>query len=291
MESARYIKEHEEESLLNESNHQKYKSEMFHGYDSDGTMMRIGCMNMMLHDVDQPQMQKCNSLSDDNRDTDRYTLCLANPPFAGSLDADDIAPSLRSTVKTKKTELLFLALFMRMLKRGGRCASVVPDTVLTGDNEAYKTIRQALVDKHCLQGVISMPSGVFQPYSGVSTAIIIFTKTGTGGTDKVWFYDMRNDGYSLTTQRNPIDENDIPDIIQRFEHLDKEAERSRKDQSFLVAADEIRENGFDLSYKKYHEVEHVKVEYEATDSIVSRIGERYAQLNTAFDELKKMLED
>jgi type I restriction enzyme M protein len=291
MEAARYIKEHEEEKLLNANNLNRYKSEMFHGYDSDGTMMRIGCMNMMLHDVDQPQMQKCNSLSDDNKDTDRYTLCLANPPFAGSLDADDIAPSLRSAVKTKKTELLFLALFMRMLKRGGRCASVVPDTVLTGDNEAYKTIRQALVDKHCLQGIISMPSGVFQPYSGVSTAIIIFTKTGTGGTDKVWFYDMRNDGYSLSTQRNPIDDNDIPDIIQRFQHLDKEAERSRKDQSFLVAADEIRENGFDLSYKKYHEVEHVKVEYEATDSIISRIGERYAQLNTAFDELKKMLED
>ena len=140
-----------------------------------------------------------------------------------------------------------------MLKRGGRCASVVPDTVLTGDNEAYKTIRQALVDQHCLQGVISMPSGVFQPYSGVSTAIIIFTKTGTGGTDKVWFYDMHNDGYSLTTQRNPIDDNDIPDILQRFEHLDKESERSRKDQSFLVSVDEIRENGFDLSYKKYHD--------------------------------------
>jgi type I restriction enzyme M protein len=139
----------------------------------------------------------------------------------------------------------------------------VPDTVLTGDNEAYKTIREALVDKHCLQAVISMPSGVFQPYSGVSTAIIIFTKTGTGGTDKVWFYDMHNDGYSLTTQRNPIDDNDIPDIINRFEHLDAEAERTRKDQSFLVSAEDIRANGFDLSYKKYHEVEHVQVEYEA----------------------------
>lgn len=291
MESARYIKEHEQEKLLHESNNRKYKSEMFHGYDSDGTMMRIGCMNMMLHDVEQPKMLKCNSLSDDNKDTDYYTLCLANPPFSGSLDMDDIAVSLRSAVKTKKTELLFLALFMRMLKRGGRCASVVPDTVLTGDNKAYQTIRQTLVDEHCLQGIISMPSGVFQPYSGVSTAIIIFTKTGTGGTDKVWFYDMRNDGYSLTTQRNPIDDNDIPDILQRFEHLDMESERSRKDQSFLVPVDEIRANGFDLSYKKYHEMDHVNVEYEATDSIVSRIGERYAQLNTAFEELKKMLED
>ncbi|MBP7098414.1 MAG: N-6 DNA methylase [Prevotella sp.] len=291
MEAASYIKEHEEEKLLNETNLRKYKSEIFHGYDKDDTMMRIGCMNMMLHNVDKPQMLKCNSLSDDNEDNDRYTLCLANPPFAGSLDMDDIAASLLSAVKTKKTELLFLALFMRMLKRGGRCASIVPDTVLTGDNEAYKTIRKTLVKEHCLQGVISMPSGVFQPYSGVSTAIIIFTKTGTGGTNKVWFYDMRNDGYSLTTQRNPINDNDIPDILQRFEHLDKESERSREDQSFLVSADDISKNGFDLSYKKYHKVEHVKVEYEATDSIVSRIGERYAQLNTAFEELKKMLED
>jgi type I restriction enzyme M protein len=291
MESARYIKEHEQEELLNANNLKKYKSEIFHGYDSDGTMMRIGCMNMMLHDVDDPQMLKCNSLSDDNKDADCYSLCLANPPFAGSLDADDIAVSLRSAVKTKKTELLFLALFMRMLKRGGRCASIVPDTVLTGDNEAYKTIREALVDKHCLQAVISMPSGVFQPYSGVSTAIVIFTKTGTGGTDKVWFYDMHNDGYSLTTQRNPIDDNDIPDIINRFEHLDAEAERTRKDQSFLVSAEDIRANGFDLSYKKYHEVEHVQVEYEAAGSIINRISNRFDDINTAFAELKKMLEE
>jgi type I restriction enzyme M protein len=152
---------------------------------------------------------------------------------------------------------------MRMLQTGGRCASVVPDTVLTGDAQAYKTIRSALVDSHCLKAVITMPSGVFQPYSGVSTAIIIFTKTGTGGTDKVWFYDMRADGFSLTTQRTPLEENDIPDIIFRFHHLEAEADRTHKEQSFFVTADEIRENGYDLSYKRYHEVEHEAVQYDA----------------------------
>jgi len=220
MEAAKYIHEHQSDELLNIETMNRFRSEIFHGSDSDASMMRIGCMNMMLHDVDEPQLFYRNSLSDENNDTNKYTLCLANPPFAGSLDQDDIAPSLRATVKTKKTELLFLALMMRMLQAGGRCASIVPDTVLTGDAQAYKTIRSALVDDNCLQAVITMPSGVFQPYSGVSTAIIIFIKTGTGGTDKVWFYDMRADGFSLTTQRTPAPEqNDIPDIISRFHHL------------------------------------------------------------------------
>lgn len=220
MEAAKYIAEHQGDELLNIDNRNRFRSEIFHGSDSDASMMRIGCMNMMLHDVDEPQLYHRNSLSDENNDTNKYTLCLANPPFAGSLDADDIAHTLKAAVKTKKTELLFLALMMRMLQTGGRCASVVPDTVLTGDAKAYKTIRSALIDDHCLQAVITMPSGVFQPYSGVSTAIIIFTKTGTGGTDKVWFYDMRADGFSLTTQRTPQPEqNDIPDIISRFHNL------------------------------------------------------------------------
>ena len=219
MEAAKYIQEHQSDELLNIETMNRFRSEIFHGSDSDASMMRIGCMNMMLHDVDEPQLYYRNSLSDENNDTNKYTLCLANPPFAGSLDQDDIAPSLRAAVKTKKTELLFLALMMRMLQAGGRCASIVPDTVLTGDAQAYKTIRSALVDNHCLQAVITMPSGVFQPYSGVSTAIIIFTKTGTGGTDKVWFYDMRADGFSLTTQRTPMPEqNDVPDIISRFHY-------------------------------------------------------------------------
>lgn len=178
MEAAKFITEHQGNELLNIDVMKRFRSEIFHGSDSDASMLRIGCMNMMLHDVDEPNLYYRNSLSDENNDTNKYTLCLANPPFAGSLDQDDIAHTLKSAVKTKKTELLFLALMMRMLQTGGRCASVVPDTVLTGDAQAYKTIRSALVDTHCLQAVITMPSGVFQPYSGVSTAIIIFTKTG-----------------------------------------------------------------------------------------------------------------
>ncbi len=290
MEAARYINEHQGEELLNLEAKERYSTQMFHGSDSDASMMRIGCMNMMLHDVEKPQLHYRNSLSDENNDTNRFTLCLANPPFAGSLDQDDIAPSLRAAVKTKKTELLFLALMMRMLQSGGRCASVVPDTVLTGDAQAYKTIRSALVDSHCLQAIISMPSGVFQPYSGVSTAIIIFTKTGTGGTDKVWFYDMRADGFSLTTQRTPMpDENDIPDLVRRFHNLSDEADRSRKEQSFFVSADEIRDNGYDLSYKRYHEVEREAVQYDAPETILVRMTERQTKIDAAFAAFQKLL--
>ena len=290
MEAAKYIQEHQSDELLNIETMNRFRSEIFHGSDSDASMMRIGCMNMMLHDVDEPQLFYRNSLSDENNDTNKYTLCLANPPFAGSLDQDDIAPSLRAAVKTKKTELLFLALMMRMLQAGGRCASIVPDTVLTGDAQAYKTIRSALVDGNCLQAVITMPSGVFQPYSGVSTAIIIFTKTGTGGTDKVWFYDMRADGFSLTTQRTPTPEqNDIPDIIARFNHLEGELERSRKEQSFFVPVKEIRDNGYDLSYKRYHEVEREAVVYDAPEVIIARMEERQKQIDAAFTEFQKLL--
>ena len=290
MEAAKYIQEHQSDELLNIETMNRFRSEIFHGSDSDASMMRIGCMNMMLHDVDEPQLFYRNSLSDENNDTNKYTLCLANPPFAGSLDQDDIAPSLRAAVKTKKTELLFLALMMRMLQAGGRCASIVPDTVLTGDAQAYKTIRSALVDGNCLQAVITMPSGVFQPYSGVSTAIIIFTKTGTGGTDKVWFYDMRADGFSLTTQRTPTPEqNDIPDIIARFNHLEGELERSRKEQSFFVPVKEIRDNGYDLSYKRYHEVEREAVVYDAPEVIIARMEERQKQIDAAFAEIQKLL--
>lgn len=290
MEAAKYIQEHQSDELLNIETMNRFRSEIFHGSDSDASMMRIGCMNMMLHDVDEPQLYYRNSLSDENNDTNKYTLCLANPPFAGSLDQDDIAPSLRAAVKTKKTELLFLALMMRMLQAGGRCASIVPDTVLTGDAQAYKTIRSALVDDNCLQAVITMPSGVFQPYSGVSTAIIIFTKTGTGGTDKVWFYDMRADGFSLTTQRTPMPEqNDIPDIISRFHNLSGETERALKEQSFFVPVKKIRENGYDLSYKRYHVVERDAIVYDTPEVIIKRMKKRQEKIDAAFEEFQKLL--
>ena len=177
-----------------------------------------------------------------------------------------------------------------MLQSGGRCASVVPDTVLTGGNKDYVAIRSALVDEHCLQAVITIPSGVFQPYSGVSTAIIIFTKTGTGGTDKVWFYDLRADGFSLTTQRTPTpDQNDIPDLISRFHNLANEQERSRKEQSFFVSVEDIRKKDYDLSYKSYQEIERELVVYDAPEDIVSRMKERQVKIDTAFAEFQKLL--
>ena len=177
-----------------------------------------------------------------------------------------------------------------MLQSGGRCATVVPDTVLTGDAQAYKTLRSALVDEHCLQAIITMPSGVFQPYAGVSTAIIIFTKTGTGGTDKVWYYDMHADGYSLTAQRNPQpDNNDIPDIINRFNNLQGELSRSRKEQSFFVSVDDIRNNNYDLSYKRYHEVERESVIYDSPETIIARMKMRQEKIDAAFIEFQKLL--
>ena len=212
-----YLKENrKEEVFFDRQNKDHYMNSMFHGYDMDRTMLRIGAMNMMTHGVDNPFIEYRDSLSDQNPDREKYTLILANPPFKGSLDADIVSTDLLKVCKTKKTELLFLALFMRMLKVGGRCACIVPDGVLFGSSTAHKEIRRELIDGNRLEAVISMPSGVFKPYAGVSTAILIFTKTGHGGTDKVWFYDMKADGYSLDDKRSETKENDIPDIIQKF---------------------------------------------------------------------------
>ena len=230
-----------------------------------------------------------DSLSTDNTDSDCYTLCLANPPFAGSIDKEVIAKSLTAIASTKKTELLFVALFTRMLELGGRCASIVPDGVLFGTSAGHKAIRRELVDHQRLQAVISMPSGVFKPYAGVSTAILIFTKTNSGGTDKVWFYDMRADGFSLDDKRNPVSENDIPDIIHRYEHLDEEETRSRKEQSFFVPADEIRQNDYDLSINKYKEVERERIEYEPVTDIMARLEQTEQEYQKGFVELSEML--
>ena len=212
-----YLKERRrEEIFFNRVKKDHYMNHMFHGYDMDRTMLRIGAMNMMTHGVDNPFIEYRDSLSDQNPDKDKYSLILANPPFKGSLDADIVSADLLKMVKTKKTELLFLALFLRMLRVGGRCACIVPDGVLFGSSAAHKAIRRSLIEENRLEAVISMPSGVFKPYAGVSTAVLIFTKTGHGGTDKVWFYDMQADGFSLDDKRSPVNENDIPDIIARF---------------------------------------------------------------------------
>ena len=286
VEAAKYVKNEFRGELHEESRLGYYQTAMFNGFDTDPTMLRIGAMNLRLHDVAQPHIERRDSLSADNTDVARYSLIMANPPFAGSLDAETVADSLKVVTNTKKTELLFMSLFIRMLVLGGRCASIVPDGVLFGNSKAHKALRQNLVDKQHLQAVISMPSGVFQPYAGVSTAILIFTKTNYGGTDKVWFYDMKADGFSLDQRRQPVDENDIPDIVKRFHNLDKEESRTRKDQSFLVPADEIREKDYDLSINKYKEVEKVKVEYEPSNVILGRIEKTEEEIVAALKEFK-----
>lgn len=287
VESAKFIKEHYKTELLKKDNAEHYKNNMLHGFDTDQTMLRIGAMNLMLHGVDNPDIEYKDSLSTDNTDTERYTLCLANPPFAGSIDYEAVSKSLLAITKTKKTELLFVALFTRMLTVGGRCASIVPDGVLFGNSTGHKAIRKELIDNQRLQAVISMPSGVFKPYAGVSTAILIFTKTNAGGTDKVWFYDMKADGFSLDDKRNPIADNDIPDVIARFKNLKGEEDRTRKEQSFLVPVDEIRENGYDLSINKYKEVERVKVEYEKPAVVFDRIETLQKEIAAAIMEFKE----
>lgn len=275
--------------LMNKENREHYMNHMFHGFDMDRTMLRIGAMNMMTHGVESPFIEYRDSLSDQNLDTDKYSLILANPPFKGSLDADSVSANLLKVAKTKKTELLFLALFIRMLKIGGRCACIVPDGVLFGSSNAHKQIRKAIIEDNRLEAVISMPSGVFKPYAGVSTGILIFTKTDHGGTDKVWFYDMKADGYSLDDKRSPIKENDIPDIIERFNHLDKEANRKRTEQSFLVDKKEIVDNNYDLSINKYKEIVYEKVEYPPTSEILADIEELNKEIDKNLEELKVLL--
>lgn len=285
-----YLKEHHKaEVLFDRQKKAHYMNEMFHGYDMDRTMLRIGAMNMMTHGVDSPFIEYRDSLSDQNTDRDRYTLILANPPFKGSLDADIVAADLLKICKTKKTELLFLALFLKMLKVGGQCACIVPDGVLFGSSKAHKDIRKELIENHRLEAVISMPSGVFKPYAGVSTAVLVFTKTNHGGTDKVWFYDMKADGLSLDDKRNPVAENDIPDIVARFHDLKAEEGRERTEQSFLVPKEEIVENGYDLSINKYKKAEYVPVEYPPTAEIFAQLRELEAEIQKGLAELEGMV--
>ena len=285
-----YLKEnHKEDIFYNKQKKDHYMNSMFLGYDMDRTMLRIGAMNMMTHGIDNPYIVYRDSLSDQNPDKDKCSLILANPPFKGSLDADTVSTDLLKMCKTKKTELLFLALFLRMLKIGGRCACIVPDGVLFGSSTAHKAIRKEIVENNRLEAIISMPSGVFKPYAGVSTGIMIFTKTGHGGTDKVWFYDMKADGYSLDDKRTPVADNDIPDIIARFRDLAAEESRERTEQSFFVSKEEIVENGYDLSINKYKKVEYVPVEYPSTQEILAELDRLEEEIASEMAELKKLL--
>ena len=262
---------------------------MFTGFDTDRTMLRISAMNLMLHSISHPEVDYRDSVSKQNQISDKFTVCLANPPFKGTVDAESINDDLKAVTNTKKTELLFLALFLRMLKKGGRCACIVPDGVLFGSSKAHKSIRRELVESHQLRAVISMPSGVFKPYAGVSTAVLVFTKTGAGGTENVWFYDMKADGFSLDDKRAETQENDIPDIIRRFHDLDGEAGRQRTEQSFLVPKAEIADNGYDLSINKYKKVEYVPVEYPPTEEILDELERMEEEIAAGLRELRGMV--
>jgi len=288
--SGDYLRErYKKEVLLDKQNRNHFMNDMFHGYDMDRTMLRIGAMNMMTHGVENPSIEYRDSLSDQNPDKELYSLILANPPFKGNLDADTISTDLQKMCKTKKTELLFLALFVRMLKIGGRCACIVPDGVLFGSSNAHKAIRKEIVDNQRLEAVISMPSGVFKPYAGVSTGILIFTKTNHGGTDNVWFYAMTADGFSLDDKRSAIKDNDIPDISRRFKNLEQEKDRKRTDKSFMVSKKEIEDNDYDLSINKYKEVEYKAVEYPPTSEIIANIREIEKQIAMEMEELERIL--
>ena len=285
-----YIREHHPTALTDEKQRKHFHHNMFHGYDFDNVMLRIGSMNMLLHGVEAPDIRYRDSLSEGaSEDTEKYTLILANPPFAGSLDYESTAKSLLQVAKTKKTELLFLALFLKLLKPGGRAAVIVPDGVLFGSSKAHKELRKVLVEDQKLDAVVKLPSGVFKPYAGVSTAILFFTKTNSGGTDNVWFYDVRADGYSLDDKRNPVEANDLPDVLARWQNLDDETDRARTDQSFLVPKADIAAQGYDLSLNRYKEIEYDEVDHRAPLDIIADIEALEGEITKGIANLKELL--
>ncbi|KGX90040.1 MULTISPECIES: type I restriction-modification system subunit M [Pontibacillus] len=287
--AAEYLRKNHSDLFLVQGLKEHFNNTMFYGNDMDRTMLRIGAMNMMLHGIDNPNIDYRDSLAEVNQDKEQYTLVFANPPFKGSLDEEGVSNELLKLTKTKKTEILFLSLFIRILKSGGRAAVIVPDGILFGGSKAHKKIRKEIIDTHKLEAIIKMPSGVFKPYAGVSTAIMIFTKTGSGGTDKVWFYDMKADGLSLDDKRIPIKENDIPDIINRFNNLQFETERKRTEQSFFVTVDELRENDYDLSINKYKEIEYEEVEYEEPKQLLNKVEKYEQEILENIGELKNLI--
>lgn len=287
--AAEYIRKHYEDEMTDEQ-WENFGSKTFSGYDTDQTMLRISAMNLMLHSIANPDIDYKDSVSKQNNVSGKFSVCLANPPFKGSVDEESINDNLKAVTNTKKTELLFLALFLRLLQKGGRCACIVPDGVLFGSSKAHKSIRKELIENHQLKAVISMPSGVFKPYAGVSTAVLVFVKTDAGGTDNVWFYDMKADGFSLDDKRSEIAENDIPDIIARFHNLEGEKDRERTEQSFFVPKQEIVDNDYDLSINKYKKTEYVAVEYPPTSEIMADINGLYKELGDVLAELGGLLD-
>ncbi|WOP17469.1 class I SAM-dependent DNA methyltransferase [Raineyella sp. LH-20] len=288
--ASEYVRHTHAEALLDRAQRSQFHASMFHGYDFDSTMLRIGSMNMLLHGIDSPDIRYRDSLSEGaSEDAEKYTLILANPPFAGSLDYEATSKDLQRVVKTKKTELLFLALFLKLLKPGGRAAVIVPDGVLFGSSKAHKTLRQTLVEDQKLDAVVKLPSGVFRPYAGVSTAILLFTKTNSGGTDDVWFYDVRADGFSLDDKRNPVEANDLPDVLTRWGDLAGEKDRARTEQSFLVPKADIVAQGYDLSLNRYKEIEYDEVEHRPPLEIIADIEQLEGEIAQGLAKLKATL--
>ena len=293
--SEHLVEHHGDRIYRNARARRRFNEGTFHGYDFDTTMLRIGSMNMLLHGVENPDIRYQDSLAEVDLtaaedDAERYSLVLANPPFAGSLDYESTAKDLQQVVKTKKTELLFLALFLRLLQTGGCAAVIVPDGVLFGSSKAHRTLRRILVEDQKLEAIVSMPSGVFRPYAGVSTAILLFTKTNSGGTDHVWFYDMLADGYSLDDKRTPQPEkSDLADILARWRNLEAERKRARTDQSFLVPKDEIAGNDYDLSINRYKEVAYEALEHDPPTVILERLAELEKEIARERKELEGLL--
>lgn len=289
--ASEYIREQHPSVLTDATQRKHFHASMFHGYDFDNTMLRIASMNMLMHGIEAPDIRYRDSLSEGaSEDAEKYTLILANPPFAGSLDYESTSKDLQRVVKTKKTELLFVALFLKLLKPGGRAAVIVPDGVLFGTSKAHKEIRRTLIEDQKLDGIVKLPSGVFRPYAGVSTAILLFTKTNSGGTDHVWFYDVAADGFSLDDKRNPIEASDLPDVLSRWgERGGSELSRTRTDQSFCVPKSDIAAQGYDLSLNRYKQVVHDEADHRPPLEIIGEIEKLEGEIAVALSELKTML--
>jgi type I restriction enzyme M protein len=298
MEAGEYLRDHHPEIWADAASRDHFNRIAFTGFDSDASMSRIGSMNMQLHGIDNPTIERRDSLAEEHFVAGGdFTLVLANPPFAGSLDYETTAKDLLQIVKTKKTELLFLALTLRLLKNGGRAAVIVPDGVLFGSSTAHRALRRMLVEDHKLEAVVKLPSGTFKPYTGVSTAILLFQKTSSGGTESVWFYDVQADGFTLDDKRTPTDANDLPDILNRWSSRPKggsvvawdESSRSRTAQSFLVPKSEIAEQGYDLTLNRYKAVEHDTLEHRVPAEILAEIIALESEITEATAGLARSL--
>jgi type I restriction enzyme M protein len=273
------------DKLTDERQWKHLKEKTFYGYDMDESMVRIGLMNLMMHGISSPNIEQKDTLSKRYDENNYYDVIMANPPFKGSIDKGDINESL--SLPTTKTELLFINRIINSLKIGGRAAVIVPDGVLFGSSAAHKQARKMLLNDCELQGVISMPSGVFKPYAGVSTAILIFVKGGE--TEKVWFYDMQSDGFTLDDKRTRINGGgDLPDIVDRWHNRKNQTDNQRNSKFFCVDKKEIEELDYDLSINRYKQTDHIAIEYEKPEEILAKIDSLESSISAGINELRNL---